>query len=201
MSEKQERMQQKMREILQDDYLTLKIEAYTMREELEAGTCRISCELRRGKDRIVAEGEGVGMVDALFGAMRTWLAEDYPSLKSIEFSQFTIRGLLSSDDRKLNTKAQAEATVGITNSSGREFIFTATAPSMSHAGVRATVAGIEYFVNSERTFVRLHEILEHYRKENRADLVQKYMGLMSEVVENTSYSEVVERIRRNTLAL
>jgi hypothetical protein len=31
--------------------------------------------------------------------------------------------------------------------------------------------------------------------------VQKYMGLMSELVENTSYSEVVERIRKSALAL
>jgi hypothetical protein len=67
--------------------------------------------------------------------------------------------------------------------------------------VLATVAGVEYFVNSERTFVRLQEILEHYRKEGRAELVQKYTSLMSEVVENTSYSEVVERIRRQSLAL
>lgn len=201
MNEKQQRMQQKMREILQDDYLGLKVEAYTMREELEAGTCKIACELRRGKDKIVAEGEGVGMIDALFAAMKTWLAEDYPSLKSIDFSQFNVRGLLSNDERHMNTKAQAEATVGITNSSGREFIFTAQAPSISHAGVLATVAGVEYFVNSERTFVRLQEILEHYRKEGRAELVQKYTSLMSEVVENTSYSEVVERIRRQSLSL
>ncbi len=43
--------------------------------------------------------------------------------------------------------------------------------------------------------MRLHEILEHYRSEGRTDLVDKYTELMSRVVENTSYSEVVERIK------
>jgi hypothetical protein len=196
MHEKQERMQHKMREILQEGYLCLKIDAYTLREQLEQGHCRISCELWRGDQREVIEGEGVGMVDALFDALSVWLAEDYPSLKSLSFSQFSVQGLLSHVERSQSHKAEAVATIGIVNSDDREFIFTARSPSISHAAVLATVAGVEYFVNSERTFLKLHEILDHYRRENRAELVQKYTSLLSEFVENTSYSEVVERLKK-----
>ena len=92
-------------------------------------------------------------------------------------------------------RATAEATVGIVNSEGVEFIFKSTAPSVSRAGIQATVNAVVYFVNSEKTFVRLHEILEHYRSEGRMDLVDKYTDLMSRVVSNTSYSEVVEKIK------
>ena len=112
--------------------------------------------------------------------------------------QFEIKGLMEGGDQDgkgPGTSAQAEATVGIFNSEGREFIFKATAPSISHAGIQATILATEYFVNSEKTFLKIHDILQHYRKENRTDLVQKYTALMSEVVENTSYSEVVERVR------
>jgi len=200
MREKQEEMLAKMREILQENYLHLRVKSYTVTEDLEAGTCRLSCEMRdEGSDEVmVVEGEGVGTIDALFNAMRTRLATDYPSLQTIQFSQFEIKGLMEGGDQDgkgPGTSAQAEATVGIFNSEGREFIFKATAPSISHAGIQATILATEYFVNSEKTFLKIHDILQHYRKENRTDLVQKYTALMSEVVENTSYSEVVERVR------
>lgn len=197
MEDKQQRMTQKMREILQEGYLHLRVKGYTVSEELDARTCRIACELSAPGDeeRMTVEGEGVGMIDALFSALKTRLATDYPSLHTIKFSQFGIRGLMEGGVQGAGTTAQAEATVGIMNSEGREFIFTARAASMSQAGIQATIQATEYFVNSERTFVKLHEILEHYRRERREELVQKYTSLMMEVVENTSYSEVVERLR------
>ena len=201
MRQNQEEMLTKMREILQEDYLHLSVKTYTVTEDLEGGSCRLSCEMRQegNEETMIVEGEGVGTIDALFNAMRTRLATDYPSLQSIQFSQFEIKGLMESDEQGgPGTSAQAEATVGIFNSEGREFIFKATAPSISHAGIQATILATEYFVNSEKTFLKIHDILQHYRKENRTDLVQKYTALMSEVVENTSYSEVVERVRKQS---
>ena len=201
MEVKQDEMLVKMKEILQEQYMHLGVRSYTVHEDLEntqegEAPCKISCELV-GEDgeKMVVEGEGVGTIDAFFNALRTRLADDYPSLRSISFSEFSIRGLFSHEDSR-DTNADAEATVGILNSEGTEFIFKATARSVSRAGLQATVQAAEYFVNSERTFVRLHEILNHYRSEGRSDLVQKYTSLMSEVVKNTSYSEVVERIRQ-----
>jgi hypothetical protein len=188
----------KMKEVLQEDYLHLEVAKYTLNEDLENETsCQIQCTLReQDGSSLTVEGEGVGAIDAFFSGVRSHLADEYPSLRSIRFSKFEIEGLISSDAGPDQTaKAEAEATVGIENSEGREFVFQSTAPSVSRAGLEATLEAAEYFVNSERTYVRLHEILEHYRSEGRTDLVDKYTDLMSEVVENTSYSEVVEEIR------
>jgi hypothetical protein len=196
MLQKQEKMIGLMREILQDDYLRLHVESYVLRENLSEGVCQIQCTMRTGEGKVMeVAGEGVGTIDALFNGLRAQLAEEFPSLKSIRFSQFNIRGLVSENDGAQATKAEAEATVGITNSAGREFIFQVKQPSVSRAGILATAEATEYFVNSERTYVKLHDILEHYRREGRMDLVEKYTDLMTQVVENTSYSEVVERIR------
>lgn len=197
MADKQQQMIALMKEILQDDYTELSVKLYSMTESLaeEEPFCKLTCHLVNADGtEMTVESRGVGVIDALFAGLRTRLADDYPSLKSIKFSQFDIRGLISMDDGP-STKAEAEATVGIVNSQGVEFIFKSTAPSVSRAGIQATVNAAEYFVNSERTFVRLHEILQHYRSEGRMDLVEKYTDLMSRVVENTSYSAVVERIK------
>ncbi|MFB6264630.1 MAG: alpha-isopropylmalate synthase regulatory domain-containing protein [Bradymonadaceae bacterium] len=197
--EKQDEMIGKMKEVLQDDYVRLTLRKYTLTEDLEEGTCEIQCTLGDADDSTIdVRGTGVGAIDAFFAGLRQRLADDYPSLKSIRFSSFEIQGLLSSDDGPRQTaKAEAEATVGIENSEGKEFVFQSTAPSVARAGLEATLEAAEYFVNSERTYVELHEILEHYRSEGRTDLVEKYTELMSEVVENTSYSEVVEEIRNS----
>lgn len=196
----QEKMRGLMQEILQDEFMDLDVESYSVDEKFQEQKCRIRCQMTIGDDdngRMEVSGEGVGTIDALFSALRAELAEDYPSLKSISFSEFTIRGLLSSEGDRASTKAEAEATVGIVNSEGREFVFQTKEQSVSRAGIRATVQAAEYFVNSERTYVKLHEILEHYRSEGRTDLVEKYTDLMSQVVQNTSYSEVVERIQQS----
>ena len=193
----QEKMISLMREILQDDYVELEVESYVLREEVARETCHISCKMRNGHEEgMVVEGEGVGVIDALFHGLRDRMASQYPSLSSIRFSQFDIHGIIAGHEQQgPDLKSEAQATVGIVNSEGKEFVFQSKARSVSQAGVKATMAAAEYFVNSERTFVRLYEILRHYRDEGRTDLVEKYTDLMAQVVRNTSYSEVVERIR------
>ena len=59
---------------------------------------------------------------------------------------------------------------------------------------------VEYFVNTERTYIRLFRALEHYRKEGRSDLIDKYTSLLSVVVRNTSYEEVSERIKNGEIS-
>lgn len=196
MDAKQEKMIALMHEILQDEYVELAVKHYTHEEDLESGSSRITCKLHgTNGDPTTVEGAGVGLIDALFNGLRDRLASDYPSLESIRFSQFDIKGLIAAEAES-TSESMAEATVGIRNSEGQEFIFKSMAPSVSRAGIEASLDAAAYFVNSEKTYVRLHEILEHYRREGRMDLVEKYTELMSRVVENTSYSEVVERIQK-----
>ncbi len=198
MDSKQSKMIALMKEILQDDYVHMYVKSYHVTESLEEETCRISAHLvNEDGGEMTVEGQGVGTIDAFFDALKKRLADDYPSLRSISFSQFDIRGLISAEHPEDGSEAEAEATVGILNSEGVDFVFKATAPSVSRAGLQATVEAAQYFVNSEKTFVRLHEILEHYRSEGRMDLVEKYTDLMARVVENTSYSEVVEQIKES----
>ncbi len=192
----QDKMRGLMKEILQEEYLQLDVVGYSLEEKFDEQKSRISCQMKNvDGSPLEVTGEGVGTIDALFAGLRSHLAADYPSLKSIAFSQFSIRGLISTEVARESSKAEAEATVGIVNSEGKEFVFLAKEPSVSRAGIQATVSAAEYFVNSERTYVKLHEILEHYRNEGRTDLVEKYTDLMSQVVQNTSYSEVVEQIQ------
>ncbi|MCA9547300.1 MAG: hypothetical protein KC613_23015, partial [Myxococcales bacterium] len=57
----------------------------------------------------------------------------------------------------------------------------------------------EYFVNSERAFVMLHRALLDAKGRHRADLVEQYTSKLAELVNSTSYSEVIQKIREESL--
>ena len=63
------------------------------------------------------------------------------------------------------------------------------------AGV-AVIAAVEYFVNAERAFITLYRSRQDARERNRDDLVTRYTEELAEVVESTSYAEVIETIKR-----
>ena len=58
------------------------------------------------------------------------------------------------------------------------------------------LACVQYFVNAERAFLTLHNARRDAMARCREDLVARYTAEMAEVVESTSYAEVIANIRR-----
>ena len=58
------------------------------------------------------------------------------------------------------------------------------------------IAAIEYFVNAERAFLTLHNARRDAASRGREDLVARYTAEMAEVVEATSYADVIANIRK-----
>ena len=106
----QEKMISLMREILQEQYLELEVESYVLQEEVARGRCCISCKMRNGHEAgMVVEGEGVGVIDALFHGLRDRMATQYPSLSSIRFSQFDIHGIIAAHEQQGRGSAERGA--------------------------------------------------------------------------------------------
>jgi hypothetical protein len=188
-----------MRDVLGDEFVTLTVTDYELRERFDEDQCTITFNLVEapGEKRIPQEGRGVGMLDAFFSGLCARYQAEHPSLGTIRFSSFKVRGLMGDAKAERATDAGAEATVGITNSSGAEFHFSALSPSVSHSSIEAVLSGIEYFVNSERAYVRLYKALRHHQTTGRPELVAKYTELLAQMVRNTSYSSAVERLKRD----
>jgi hypothetical protein len=195
-----------MREVLGGEFLSLAVTDYQLRERFDEDQCTIEFNLvelsgvessgKPGDRRMPLEGRGVGMLDAFFSGLCARYQPEHPSLGTIRFSSFKVRGLMGDAKAERATDAGAEATVGITNSSGTEFHFSALSPSVSHSSIEAVLAGIEYFVNSERAYMRLYKALRHHQSTGRPELVAKYTELLAQMVRNTSYSSAVERLKR-----
>lgn len=198
----QEEMLEKMKDILGDDFTTLKISSYRLEEDFETDTARIQCKLVQSPSPtpvLEIEGKGNGIVDACFHALMNALASEYSSLTTIQFKDFRVEGLMSTSRDTSGSDAQARVTLTVLSSDGYEFTFGATSLSTSRAAIIATLQAVEYFINSEKSFVQIYRCLEHYRSENRSDLVTKYQLLLGQMVQNTSYSEVIEQIKAKAL--
>ena len=137
------------------------------------------------------------MIAAFFNALKQRYAPEYPSLDSLRFTSFSVNGLMTASgvDTTSGADAEAEARIGVTNSYGREFVFSAVTGSVSRSSVEVVSAAVEYFVNSERAYVTMYRALEHYRSEGRTDHVAKYTTRLAAMVRNTSYSSVLERMK------
>lgn len=190
---------EQMRTVLGEDFLTLDVSGYELRESFDEEHCVIVCNVTEnpGNRRFRVEGRGVGMLDAFFSALCDRYQHEQPSLETISFTHFQVRGLMGDDSSGGRASdAKAEARVGVKNSSGTEFDFAAVSTSVSHSSIEAVLEAVEYFVNSERAYVRIYKALEYYREQHRPDLVAKYTDLLAQMVRNTSYSTAVERLKK-----
>lgn len=185
-----------MRDVLGDAMLELRVVRYRLDEDMAGGVARIEAQLT-GENGRTSEvgGEGVGMIDALFHALRSRYAPEYPSLESIRFTEFSIKGMTGDGDDSASAAGRATAEVEITNSYGVPFRFAAVTESVTRSSIEATVAAVQYFVNAERAYVTMYKALEHYRAEGRVDLVERYTARLADMVRNTSYSSSVERLK------
>lgn len=186
-----------MRDVLHDSFLALDVVRSTAEEDFAAGVCRLTASVcvKTTDEVFEVRSEGVGTVAAFFAGLRARYQGEHPSLKSLVFTHFDVRGLVDESGNGSRTDAHARATVGLTNSYGREFLFVAETASVGRSSLQAVAGGVAYFVNSERAYITMYNALAHYREAGRTDLVTKYTSMLAEMVRNTSYSEVIERMK------
>ncbi len=187
-----------IREILAEEYLALRVDRYVFEEQVRTHEGRIHCELhheRSGEPEVI-EGTGVGIIDAFFHGLRRHLAKSYPSLDSIQFVSFAVRGDMDSRRQSAGSDAEGDVILGVRNTAGATFEFSHSSRSLSGSAVEVTLQAVEYFVNSERAFSQSYKALRDAKARGRQDLVDVYTSHLSELVRNTSYSEVIEDIQK-----
>src|ERR1700753_3536400 len=85
-----------MRELLGEDYVTFGATTLTLEENFESERVRVRCEVKNGGGtKHAISGEGVGLIDAFFSGLKARLSEQYPSLKTIVFADFSVKADVS----------------------------------------------------------------------------------------------------------
>jgi hypothetical protein len=184
-----------IRRILGDGYLELRL-AKLSSEEVPELAARVTVEVTERGQPTTIEGEGVGPIDALWGALIGRYAREYQSLKSLTLASFHVSAAVESKRRKAGLDALARVEVAVMNSEHRRFVFIDESRSVTASAARNVIAVVEYFVNAERAFVTLSHARKDALARGRQDLVTRYTAELSEVVKSTSYAEVIEALRR-----
>lgn len=187
-----------MREVLGDNYTHLQVNRVLIEEHLgDEPSSSVTCEVTNEstKETFVIAGKGSGAIDAFFNGMIERFATEHPSLETIEFSAFSVEARLDTRQLQAGTDSKGEVTLEITNSEGEVFSFSHSSRSVIGGGIITTLLGMEYFINSERAVVMMYHAIKDARERSRPDLVQRYTNTLATLVRNTSYSEVISRLR------
>ncbi|HTE54061.1 MAG TPA: alpha-isopropylmalate synthase regulatory domain-containing protein [Kofleriaceae bacterium] len=185
-----------IRRVLGSEYLNLEVVHLTLEEESETGGSRVKIATVKNGTSLTVEGEGVGLVDALIAGLFRRYEIEYQSLKSIELASFHVHARLDTKKRRAGADAVCEVSLDVRNSDGALFCFSDSSRSIAMSTARAVIAAVEYFVNAERAFITLYKSRQDARARNRDDLVTRYTEELAEVVKSTSYTEVIETIKK-----
>jgi hypothetical protein len=149
------------------------------------------------RDTVIdVEGRGVGALDAMHAGLLERYGREYQSLKTLRVTAFHVAADLETKKAQAGADAVGKVALDVTNSEGRQFSFHHASRSMILSTGIAELAMVQYFVNAERAFVTLHNARRDALARGREDLVSRYTSEMAEVVESTSYAEVIANIRK-----
>ncbi len=184
-----------IRRVLDGNYLPLVLVSLTIDEDPGAAAT-VKVKVKEGEVPIDVEGTGVGVVDAIYNGLLARYAREYQSLKTIQIVGFHLTADMASKKRQDGVDAVGKVTLDVTNSEGRHFAFTDASRSVTTSSVRAVLSCVEYFVNAERAFLTLYNARRDAASRGREDLVARYTAELAEVVEATSYAEVIANLRK-----
>ena len=164
-------------------------------EELDGGVS-VKLEVLEADQAVEVEARGVGLVDALYAGLLDRYAREYQSLKTIQVTGFQVAADFETKTAQAGVDAVGRVTLDVSNSEGRQFSFSDASRSVTSSTARTVLAMVQYFVNAERAFLTLHHARRDALARGREDLVSRYTAEMAQVVESTSYAEVIANIRR-----
>jgi len=177
-------------DVLNDKYTTLQISNFTLKEDLENDKSLVSCELTLGKEKYLLEGQGSGVVDALFCTTIKELSIQFPSLNNIHLVDFVMK--VKPEKRGFGSGGFVSIDLAVRNGRGKKIHFLHKARSIIGAVIQVVQKCLEYFINSELAVVRLKKCLQSAKKRNRIDLKEKYTLMMTELVKNMPYTKIIE---------
>ena len=184
-----------IRRVLGTNYLQLGMVKLVVEEDPNDGS-KVKAHITEGTEAVDVEGKGVGVVDAFYNGLLARYAREYQSLKTIQLVGFKVDADIQTKKASAGVDAVGKVTLDVTNSEGRHFTFTDASRSVTTSTSRSVLACVQYFINAERAFLTLYNARRDALTRGREDLVARYTAEMAEVVEATSYADVIANIRK-----
>lgn len=185
-----------IKRVLGGNFLALGLVKMSIDEDTTAGATHVRAKVTEGEQQVDVDGTGVGVVDALYNGLLDRYAREYQSLKTIQIVGFQLAADMESKKAQAGVDAVGKVTLEVKNSEGKYFSFMHASRSVTTSSASAVIAAVQYFLNAERAFLTLYNARRDALQRGREDLVSRYTAELSEVVQSTSYAEVIANIRK-----
>jgi len=119
------------------------------------------------------------------------LSKDYPSLEQIRLSEFHVKAKIKNKRKSIGSDAPVKVELVVENASHIKIPFSHEARSLNNAACKAVIKTVEYFINCEVAIIKLKKCILDAKDRNRSDLLEKYTLMMSEIVKNMSYKNIL----------
>ena len=188
-----------IKEVLNDQYIHLNLTHLKIEEDRHYNSsdslCAIEVTLAQDEqDSFMLKSTGVGFLDAGYEALMQHYAQHYPSLQTLQFSSFDVRGEMETA-RKAGADAACTVCLVILNHDRVPFEFETKGRSLAVVALNVVLHAVEYFINSEKAFITVYKALSDARARGRQDLIDGYVGQLAELVKTTSYTQVIAQIK------
>ena len=179
-------------EILGDDTVRLTPHSCAFQEDFTTGESIARCQFTESEVDRCVEGSGLGPADALYKSLVSLYREDYRSLDSVQFNGFAVEADFSHSSTP-KSDAVVEVVLETSSRTSKSATFRERSTSLNSALVGVVFKTVEFYINCERVFVKLREMVEESGSRGRNDLKHKYTYKMTSLVEVANYEKVVKR--------
>jgi hypothetical protein len=179
-----------IRKVLFSKYIDINIAKLTIEENIEQGNTVVLFNLLSG---VEIKASGVGVVDSLFNGFKAHFKEDFPSIETLSLNKFYVKA------KTATTKSVVEVEVEIVNGYNNFFSFTHSSPSLLGSCAIVSANLFEFFINSEQACIQVYKSLHDAKNRARVDLITRFEAELVELVKSTSYTEVIEKVRKELL--
>ena len=184
-----------IKDVLGDEYRELTIDSFSFEEHYSDPSkpleVRLVCSLSAPTLQSEIDATGVGVLDAAFKGLQSFLGDKYKSLMHISLYSFYVYTNLHSPASVESTEDNITIVVEFTNAYGKVVPFRSSSYSLTESMVLCLSSAFEYYINSECCFLKLRSLIKEAESRGRSDIKAEYVSNLINIVGVSSYEEVL----------
>ncbi len=160
-------------------------------ESIEDGLTTVNLSLTEKsyhsvKVKFLKDIKAKGYVDGLFKGLQEEYKESYPTLNRIKLIDLSVIPTIKKTS-SVGSDAKTNVSLSVNVDQHGEAEFYHRSRSMVRSSFFAVLKAFEFYINCERTFVNLKNILEDAQSRNRGDIIQTCLLDLSKLTEVNTY--------------
>jgi len=190
---KKDEIEQFIYSFLGDESFKIEIVSLKCLENYKTSKTTTEVKLRTNLEStlVKCKGEGSGVLHSLFTCLKELYAGQYRSLTGINLNSFSVTTNLCTAASFDRTDAMVEVVSEFKNAAGAITPFRASSSSLMGSAASSILSAVQFYINSEKTFLRLRDLIDDAESRNRSDLKGELVYKITKIIGVSSYEGLV----------